>query len=96
MTVAPNITPKLTAKIDSARRTAISLTLRANISVSRRPLIMETTVNTSTAIVVVLIPPAVPDGDPPINIKRQHTRAVDLFNPDCEMVQNPAVLVVTD
>ena len=57
---------------------------------------METTVNTSTAIVVVLIPPAVPDGDPPINIKRQHTRAVDLFNPDCEMVQNPAVLVVTD
>jgi len=42
---------------------------------SSRFLIEEMTVAKSTARVTVLIPPAVPTGEPPINIKKRHTIA---------------------
>ena len=50
----------------------------------------------STARVAVLIPPAVPTGEPPTNISSEQIRAPALVNPSWGMVANPAVRVVTD
>ena len=51
---------------------------------------------TSTAKVTVFIPPAVPTGEPPINIKSKQTNADALVRFSCGTVAKPAVLVVTD
>ena len=51
---------------------------------------------TSMAIVVVLTPPAVPPGEPPMNIRMQSSSLLSCVSPDCDTVKNPAVLVVTD
>ena len=45
------------------------LNLLLNTSESSLPLITETTVTIKTPIVVVLIPPAVEPGEPPITLK---------------------------
>ena len=48
------------------------------------------------ANVVVLIPPAVPAGEPPMNISI-HPRSLELsVSPDCDTDAKPAVRVVTD
>ena len=48
------------------------------------------------ANVVVLTPPAVPPGEPPINIRIAQNSLDSVCNAPWETVQNPAVLVVTD
>ena len=47
-----------------------------------------------TATVTVFIPPAVPTGEPPINIKSRQTIAVAFVRFSCGTVAKPAVLVV--
>ena len=70
--------------------------LRSKHSVSLRFLSTQRTVRTSIAAVVVLIPPAVPAGEPPTNI-RIHPISLELSSsPACDTVAYPAVLVVTD
>ncbi len=62
---------------------------------SSLPLITEITVNIIIARVVVLIPPAVDPGDPPINI---YIIVITFPDPDIAVVEillNPAVLGVT-
>ena len=59
-------------------------------------LIVEKAEQTRTAIVTVFIPPAVPTGEPPINIKIMDTAAEAFVKFSCAMVAKPAVLVVTD
>ena len=49
-----------------------------------------------TAMVTVFIPPAVPTGEPPINIKKIDVAAEAFVKFSCGMVAKPAVLVVTD
>ena len=46
--------------------------------------------------VTVFTPPAVPTGEPPINISNNDNVAEALVRCSCESVANPAVLVVTD
>ena len=53
-------------------------------------------VSTSMANVVVLIPPAVPPGDPPMNINRHANTLDSVCSAAWDTVANPAVLVVTD
>ena len=48
------------------------------------------------ANVVVLTPPAVPTGEPPVNIKNSVTITEGVVSPFCGIVTNPAVRVVTD
>ena len=50
----------------------------------------------STAKVTVLMPPAVPTGDPPINIRSRDVRAEAFVRFSWGTVAKPAVLVVTD
>ena len=50
----------------------------------------------NTAMVTVFTPPAVPTGDPPININKSATKADALVKFSCGTLANPAVLVVTD
>ena len=49
-----------------------------------------------TAIVTVFIPPAVPTGEPPINIKMTDIAADAFVKFSCGIDANPAVLVVID
>lgn len=49
-----------------------------------------------TAKVTVLTPPAVPTGEPPINISNRQTIAEESVRFSCAIVAKPAVLVVTD
>ena len=49
-----------------------------------------------TAMVTVFIPPAVPTGEPPTNIKMMDTAAEAFVKLSCGTEANPAVLVVTD
>lgn len=51
---------------------------------------------TRIQIVTVLIPPAVPTGEPPINISRIETREEALVKFCCGTLAKPAVLVVID
>ena len=51
---------------------------------------------TSTAAVTVLIPPAVPVGEPPINMRIRETNDEALVRFSCGILANPAVLVVMD
>ena len=77
-------------------RTVSISTLLPKHSVSFCPFSTQSTVRKSIAAVVVLIPPAVPAGDPPINI-RIHPSSLELsVSPDCDTDANPAVRVVTD
>ena len=48
------------------------------------------------ARVVVLTPPAVPIGEPPVNIKNSVTMTEGVVSPFCGIVTKPAVRVVTD
>ena len=52
--------------------------------------------STSTARVVVLIPPPQEPGDAPINIRNRKNARVELFNDAMSTVLNPAVRQVTD
>ena len=52
--------------------------------------------HTRTAIVTVFIPPAVPTGEPPINIRIMDTAVEAFVRCSCGMVAKPAVRVVTD
>ena len=49
-----------------------------------------------TTMVTVLMPPAVPTGEPPINISNKQRMAVAFVKCSCGIVANPAVLVVMD
>ena len=49
-----------------------------------------------TATVTVLIPPAVPTGEPPMSIRISETKAEAFVRFSCGTVAKPAVLVVTD
>ena len=59
-------------------------------------LIVASAEQTRTAIVTVFIPPAVPTGEPPTNIKMMDTAAEAFVKFYCGTVAKPAVLVVTD
>ena len=59
-------------------------------------LIAEYAVENNTIIVTVLIPPAVPTGEPPINIKNKQRIAEAFVKFSCGMVAKPAVRVVID
>ena len=50
----------------------------------------------STAIVTVFIPPAVPTGEPPMDISRRDTKEDAFVRFSCGIEAKPAVLVVTD
>ena len=50
----------------------------------------------STAAVVVLTPPAVPPGLPPMNIQISEISTVELCSPPSSTELNPAVRSVTD
>ena len=65
-------------------------------SVSLFPFTTVTAVRNNIAIVVVFTPPAVPAGEPPINIRRQEMNTDSSLRSPCGTVKNPAVLVVTD
>ena len=86
----------LKTTIASALRTVSLAMLLRKITASSYPFATENAAINNIAAVVVLIPPAVPTGDPPINIRNIHTREVDSFNPFWDIVANPAVLKVTD
>src|SRR5690606_3213669 len=73
-----------------------SAMLRANTSVSRRARIVATTDNSSTDSVVVLMPPAVPPGDPPMNISVMSTNCDALLSSLIGTELNPAVRAVVD
>ena len=60
------------------------------------PFIVERVLKNKSAKVEVLIPPAVPIDEPPINIRNKHIITVVLLKLLCENVINPAVLSVTD
>lgn len=60
------------------------------------PLIRETVIDKSTAAVTVFMPPAVPTGEPPMNISSKERMAVGFVKFSCGRLANPAVLVVTD
>jgi hypothetical protein len=67
-----------------------------NIEASSLFLMVATADAINTAIVTVLIPPAVPTGEPPMNINSNDKIAVESVKFCCGIVQNPADLVVTD
>ena len=58
--------------------------------------IAEYAVANKTTIVIVFTPPAVPTGEPPMNIKIKQTIADAFVKFSCGIVANPAVLVVID
>ena len=70
--------------------------LRLKIVISFLFFIVAKAVEIKTTIVTVFTPPAVPMGEPPINIKRRHIIAEAFVKFSCGIVANPAVLVVTD
>ena len=57
---------------------------------------VEMAVAKNTVKVTVLTPPAVPTGEPPININNKHTNEVAFDKFSCGTVAKPAVLVVMD
>ena len=59
-------------------------------------LITETAEANKTRNVTVFIPPAVPTGEPPMNINSSEITAEEFVKSSCGIVANPAVLVVTD
>ena len=59
-------------------------------------LIVAVAEQTRTAMVTVFMPPAVPTGEPPINIKITDTAAEAFVKFSCGTEAKPAVLVVTD
>ena len=69
---------------------------RLNITISFLFLTVESAVRSKTITVTVLIPPAVPTGEPPINISTREIIADVFVRFCCGSVANPAVLVVTD
>ena len=72
---------------------AICLPKRSTSSLLRMEDIAEAAM---TAKVTVLMPPAVPTGEPPMNIKSRQAMEVALVKFSCGSVAKPAVLVVTD
>ena len=59
-------------------------------------LIVANAEQTRTAMVTVFMPPAVPTGEPPMNIRMIDTAAEAFVKFSCGTVAKPAVLVVTD
>ena len=87
---------KVIIVIVSADRMLSIASFRPKHSVSLCPLRTEMTVRATSAKVVVLIPPAVPAGEPPINIRIQPSSRELSVSPDWDTDANPAVRVVTD
>ena len=81
---------------DSALRAMSRLTFLLNKVRFSRLRISVTTIKTTNAKVVVLIPPAVPPGEPPINIKAIIINCVAGYNTAMFNVEKPAVRNVTD
>ena len=67
-----------------------------NKDTSSLPFMVQNADTTSTAIVTVFTPPAVPTGEPPINIRSIATTEVAFVRFSCGRVAKPAVRVVTD
>ena len=70
--------------------------LLSNNEVCRRPVTEENAAATITTKVTVFIPPAVPTGEPPINMRTRLVSTEGSVNECCDTVANPAVLVVID
>ena len=77
---------RLAIKIARARRTVFPLIFRCRNSVKSFSLSMENTVEPIIRKVVVLMPPAVPEGDPPINMRTKAIIQVLFRNPFWEIV----------
>ena len=87
---------------NEVRHTAIALPeiflemVLPNKTGSFLPVITDDAVANKTAKVTVLIPPAVPTGEPPINIRKSERIAVAFVRFSCGRVAKPAVLSVMD
>ena len=79
-----------------ARRTVSTGIRRLNMIVLRNPLRVAMIVPMITAKVVVLIPPPVPPGLAPMNIRNKKKSSVGWVNWPMFKVLKPAVLAVTD
>ena len=77
---------RLAMKIARALRTVFALIFRCRNSVKSFSFSMESTVKAMIRKVVVLMPPAVPEGYPPINMRMQAIMHVLFRSLFCEMV----------
>ena len=75
---------------------ASSLTVLPNRETRSLPRTALAALAISTAKVTVLIPPAVPTGEPPTNISKRASSAEGVVSASWGIVKKPAVLVVTD
>ena len=82
----------------TARSTTLSAISRLRITTASRPRRVERVAAISAATVVVLMPPPVPPGLAPMNIKVISSNKPDsvMFSKDSGMVVKPAVRAVTD
>ena len=94
--VAANKTTVNSTVIVIALRTITSRTERPNIYTSSRFLSVAMTAIITTARVTVFIPPAVPPGEPPMNISRIKMNLLAAVSAAISTVLNPAVRAVTD
>ena len=69
-------------------------TVRSKITTSSRPRISDQIAAKITAIVVVLIPPPVEAGEPPINIKNIINNKLGSVNEPISSIENPDVLAI--
>ena len=93
VSVAVATNPKLSMTTVIAWRITFGDIALPNTLASFRPRITEKTVANSTKSVVILIPPAVPAGPPPMNINMSIANRVESDIADISIELNPVVLV---
>ena len=94
--VPPNTTSIPIATTASASRTSQSGTSRLKNSTRPVPLNMDLIEASARPTVTVLTPPAVPPGDPPMNIRAASMKSVGSASEAVRTVLNPAVRAVTE
>ena len=94
--VSRNSVDKLNTAIATHLLIVSSDTFRFNTTTSFFPLILANIEAKSRTTVTVLMPPAVPAGEPPINIRIKYAMQDAGRKYSCEIVAKPAVRSVTD
>ena len=89
--VVRKTTLALTKKMLSARKMIIGGTVRSKMTTSSRPRIKDQIAAKITAIVVVLMPPPVEAGEPPINIKNIMKSSVGSVSAFMSSMEKPEV-----